>query len=109
MAKIILRDSFLQIYKATTEYSYQNYGQLCAERFDDSLKRIIKRLSNHPLSSPREPLLKKFLRPYRSTIIMQNWKIIYRYNETYDTVIFVDLWDMRMHPKSIVRQFKRKL
>ena len=109
MAKIILRDSFLQTYKATTEYSFLNFGQLCVERFDSSLKQTLHRLGKHPQSSPREPLLKSYFRPYRSTIIMKNWKIIYRYDETYGRVILFDLWDMRMSDKRLLQQFKRKM
>lgn len=30
-------------------------------------------------------------RPYHSAIIKENWKIIYRYDEANDLVIFVDL------------------
>ena len=70
MAKVTLRNSFLQIYKETTDYSYQNFGRLCVQRFDESLQAIINRLCKHPLSSPREPLLKRFHRPYHSAIIM---------------------------------------
>ncbi|WP_411197561.1 type II toxin-antitoxin system RelE/ParE family toxin [Segatella copri] len=109
MAKVTLRNSFLQIYEETTDYSYQNFGRLCVQRFDESLQAIINRLSKHPLSSPREPLLKRFHRPYHSAIIKENWKIIYRYDEANDLVIFVDLWDMRRSPRFLIRQFKRKL
>ena len=109
MAKVTLRNSFLQIYKETTDYSYQNFGRLCVQRFDESLQAIINRLCKHPLSSPREPMLKRFHRPYHSAIIKENWKIIYRYDEANDLVIFVDLWDMRRSPIYLIRQFKRKL
>lgn len=109
MATIKAKDSFKEEFANVLEYALTEFGRTTLIRFNKEYDEIQNRLSIHPLSSPREPLLKKFLRPYRSTIIMKNWKIIYRYDETNDTVIFVDLWDMRMHPKSIVRQFKRKL
>lgn len=51
MAKVTLRNSFLQIYKETTDYSYQNFGRFCVQRFDESLQAIINRLCKHPLSS----------------------------------------------------------
>lgn len=108
MAVIILRKNFSQKYKSTTENSYIEFGKLCAERFDDSLRRIIERLSKHPLSSPKEPWLKDIVHySYRSANIMKNWKIIYRYEEKTDTVYFVDLWDMRRNPKTLVRIFKQ--
>lgn len=109
MANIKATKYFEQVFNETLDYSLKEFGATTVKRFYLDYKQIKKRLASHPLSSPREPLLKKLLRPYRSAIIMQNWKIIYRYDEAYDRVIFVDLWDMRMNPKSIIRQFKRKL
>ena len=53
--------------------------------------------------------IKAILRPYRSAIIMKNWKIIYRYDAEYDRIILVDLWDMRRNPRYLIRQFRRKL
>lgn len=108
MAVIILRKNFMYKYQTITENSYQEFGKLCAERFDTNLRKIIDRLSKHPLSSPKEPWLKNVTPySYRSANIMKNWKIIYRYNEATDKVFFVDLWDMRRNPKTLVRIFKR--
>ena len=108
MAVIILRKNFMRKYKTTTENSFMEFGKICAERFDNNLRRIINRLSKHPLSSPKEPWLKEVTPySYRSTNIMKNWKIIYRYEETTDKVIFVDLWDMRKNPKALVKTFKK--
>ncbi len=108
MAVIILRKNFSYKYQITTENSYEEFGKLCAKRFDDNLRRIADRLSRHPLSSPQEPLLKDVTPySYRSANIMKNWKIIYRYDEKNNKVFFVDLWDMRRNPKTLVRIFKR--
>ena len=109
MATIKLLDPFKDELRATLRYSLNEFGTTTVLRFNQELDNIQKRLKIHPLSSPKEPLLKKFLRPYRSTIIRKNWKIIYRYDEQNDRVIFIDLWDMRRHPKTLLRQFKRKL
>ena len=43
-------------------------------------------------------------RPYHSAIIKENWKIIYRYDEANDLVIFVDLWDMRRSPRYTLQE-----
>lgn len=91
------------------EYAISEFGSTTVKRFNKAYIDIRNRLSAHPLSSPKEPLLKRFPRSYRSAIIMKNWKIIYRYDQDNDRVVFVDLWDMRRHPKTLIRQFKRKL
>ena len=108
MAVIIFRKNFMYKYQVTTEYSYMEFGKLCAERFDSNLRRIVDRLSKHPLSSPKEPWLMDVApHTYRSANIMKNWKIIYRYDETTDKVFLIDLWDMRRNTKTLVRIFKR--
>lgn len=109
MANIKLLDPFKDELRAMLRYSLVEFGATTVMRFNKELDRIQKRLMSHPLSSPKEPFLKSFLRPYRSAIIRENWKIIYRYDEQNDQVIFIDLWDMRKHPRTLLRQFKRKL
>ena len=109
MASIKAYNSFKTIFAETLNYSKKEYGETTAKKFYQAYVNIRKRLARFPLSSPRESLLKRYLRPYRSTIIMKNWKIIYRYDETYDRVILVDLWDMRMSTKRLLRQFKRHM
>lgn len=109
MASIKVLHLFQKELDAVLDYGLQEFGMVAVKRFFKEYNDTRKRLAKHPLSSSREPALKNFLRPYRSTIIRNNWKIIYRYDEQNDRVIFIDLWDMRRHPRTLLRQFKRKL
>ena len=109
MAHIKLLNPFKKELRDMLIYTLAEFGVTSVNRFNKELDDIKHRLTLHPLSSPREPLLKRFHRPYHSAIIKENWKIIYRYDEANDLVIFVDLWDMRRSPRFLLRQFKRKL
>ena len=109
MASIRLTLYFKKELKTVIDYGLIEFGKTTVKRFHKEYKDIKHRLMLHPLSSPREPLLKRFHRPYHSAIIKENWKIIYRYDEANDLVIFVDLWDMRRSPRYLIRQSKRKL
>ncbi len=109
MASIRLTLYFKKELKTVIDYGLVEFGKTTVKRFHNEYKDIKHRLMFHPLSSPKEPLLKRFHRPYHSAIIKENWKIIYRYDEANDLVIFVDLWDMRRSPRYLIRQFKRKL
>ena len=109
MASIRLTLYFKKELKTVIDYGLVEFGKTTVKRFHKEYKDIKHRLILHPLSSPREPMLKRFHRPYHSAIIKENWKIIYRYDEANDLVIFVDLWDMRRSPRYLIRQFKRKL
>ena len=109
MAHIKLLDPFKKELRDMVVYTLAEFGATSVKRFNKELDDIKHRLMLHPLSSPRKPLLKRFHRPYHSTIIKENWKIIYRYDEANDLIIFVDLWDMKRSPRYLIRQFKRKL
>lgn len=109
MAHIKLLDPFKKELRDMVVYTLAEFGATSVKRFNKELDDTKHRLMLHPLSSPREPMLKRFHRPYHSAIIKENWKIIYRYDEANDLVIFVDLWDMRRSPRYLIRQFKRKL
>lgn len=109
MASIKVLNLFQEELNAVLDYGLTEFGFISVKRFYAEYNDIKKRLAQHPLSSPKEPALKMFLRPYRSVIIRENWKIIYRYDEQNDRVIFIDLWDMRRHPRTLLQQFKRKL
>ena len=109
MAHIKLLNPFKKELRDMLIYTLAEFGVTSVNRFNKELDDIKHCLMLHPLSSPREPLLKRFHRPYHSAIIKENWKIIYRYDEANDLVIFVDLWDMRRSPRYLIRQFKRKL
>lgn len=109
MAHIKLLDPFKKELRDMVVYTLAEFGATSVKRFNKELDDIKHRLMFNPLSSPREPLLKRFHRPYHSAIIKENWKIIYRYDEANDLIIFVDLWDMKRSPRYLIRQFKRKL
>ena len=92
MAIIRLTLYFKKELKTVIDYGLVEFGKTTVKRFHKEYKDIKHRLMLHPLSSPREPMLKRFHRPYHSAIIKENWKIIYRYDEANDLVIFVDLY-----------------
>lgn len=108
MASIKVSKLFQATFEDVLNYGKIEFGTIAVKRFYQEYKDIRKRLEVHPLSSPREPLLQNYIRSYRSVILRNNWKIIYRYDKTYDRIFFVDLWDMRMNPKTLVKNFHRR-
>ncbi len=107
MAKIRFTPIAKYKYDKILDYTYEEFGETTERRFEEAFLNIADRLSAHPLSSPREPLLKNFGSQYRSANIRKNWKIIYRYHEIKDEITIIDLWNMRRNPKTLVRNFKR--
>lgn len=108
MASIKLSKHFQTTFEEVLDYGKNEFGTVAVKRFYQDYVFTRKRLEEHPLSSPRELLLRDFNRPYRSAIIRKNWKIIYRYDKTCDRIFFVDLWDMRMNPQALIKNFNRR-
>ena len=69
MAHIKLLDPFKKELRDMVVYTLAEFGATSVKRFNKELDDIKHRLMLHPLSSPREPLLKRFHRPYHSAII----------------------------------------
>ncbi len=89
------------------EFARNEYGIIASKRWEKELSDIYKRLITYPLSYAREPWLRPYIMPYRSIILRKNFKLIYRYDKILDIVIIVDLWNMQMNPRYILKQFNR--
>ena len=58
---------------------------------------------------PPTHILKDFHRDYRSALLMDNFKIIYRYDKERDEIVIVDIWYTKRSQQALLRQFKSKL
>ena len=58
---------------------------------------------------PTPPILKDFHRDYRSALLMDNFKLIYRYDKERDEIVIADIWYTKRSQQALLRQFKRKL
>ena len=56
-------------------------------------------------SYPIEPLLVGMKREYRGCILKKNFKLIYYYYPRRREVIISTVWDMRMSPERLVKEF----
>ena len=105
MASVIVRNKAKNRLAKMLEQSFFDYGQTTMTRFLSELERIEKRLSEQPLSYPPEPLLKGMKREYRGCILKKNFKLIYYYRPRRRVVVIVTVWDMRMSPERLVKEF----
>ena len=69
MAYIKPSKPFNQELEKVLAYALFEFGVTTVKRFNQAYQSIRNRLAIHPYSSPKEPLLKSFLRSYRSAII----------------------------------------
>jgi len=86
------------------DYALKEFGAATASRWFARKKRVEHALSRFPESFPREQLLLNKRRIYRRAVLMGHFKLIYVYYPSSDTVRIVDIWDMRMNPKTLQRR-----
>lgn len=108
MVKIILLDPFKQVYHDIAAYTMEEYGRTTLKKLTEEFNNIVNRLGSYPTSFPEEQLLNKMTHKYRCIIFRKNFKIIYRYEEASNTIILIDIWDMRMNPQKLKKEFNKK-
>ena len=87
-------------------YAYQEFGVTTASKWYAAKNGIERQISMFPESVPLEPLLRNKHRIYRRAVLMKNFKVIYVYYPTSDTVRIVDIWDARMNPENLKQRIK---
>lgn len=105
MAQVVIRNRARKRLETILECAYVEYGRTTLERFLKEIEHIDQRLSTQPKSYPIEPLLGYKKKEYRGCILKKNFKLIYYYQESTDTVYISTVWDMRMSPEKLLRDF----
>ena len=83
------------------KYARHEFGVTTAFKWYAAKNNIEKQLSMFPESFSLEPLLRHKQRIYRRAVLMKNFKIVYVYYPSSDTVRIVDIWDTRMNPETL--------
>ena len=103
-------DLFDSEFDKCVDYALLAFGRKTTKKWIDSLIAIKHQLRLMPERYSFVPELQKW-RKYRGAIIMENFKIIYFYNEEKDILWLVDLWDLRQDPRKLnlrARKIERK-
>ena len=105
--------------KKCIEYALQEFGVKTARKWQTQYKEIKRLLEFMPKRYPIVAHFRNETMEFRGAIIMENFKIIYFYNEEKEIIWLVDLWYMRQAPsklnlrarkieRSIIRTLKTK-
>lgn len=105
MATIRWNKKARRLFREHIIYARTEFGEETALRWYRQLNIIEDRLRNYPESYTPEPLIVKS-HVYRSTSIMQRFKIVHFYIPSSNTVRIVDIWDMRMNPLKLKRRIR---
>ena len=107
MAEVIVRNKAKIRLAKILEAAYTDYGQTALNRFLGELEHIEHRLAIQPESYPLEQSLMGLKRKYRYCTLKKNFKLIYFYRPRLDKVVIVTVWDTRMNPARLVKEFKK--
>jgi len=107
MAKIEWAPQFLQLLNDYIDNASIEFGRSTAKRWAEEVAAFEDRVKSYPSSYTPERLLKDKEIFYRRCQIMnRRFKIIYYYDEAEDIVHLVDIWDVKMNPKALIRRIK---
>ncbi len=97
--KVTLSDRFKERWDEYLDYGVTNYGKTLANKKNEHLISILKRLELFPESYHIEPLLQDMDKEYRSINFDKMFKIIYTISE--NEIIIENLWNTKRNPKSL--------
>ena len=107
MAEVIIRHKANIRPEKILEAAYTDYGQTTLNRFLSELEHIEHRLAIQPESYPLERSLMGLKKKYRYCTLKKNFKLIYFYRPRLDKVVIVTVWDTRMNPVRLVKEFRK--
>ena len=88
-------------------YCRIHFGKKVAEACKEEMLSRTNILTIFPYAGVRELLLSDEPEDFRALIIHTNAKLIYYVDEEKGIIHIYRLWDTRMNPTKLVRQFKR--
>ncbi|MBQ8361595.1 MAG: type II toxin-antitoxin system RelE/ParE family toxin [Bacteroidaceae bacterium] len=104
MAKVIWEEEARERELSILEYGRKNFGVHASKKLYEKFKRAETNLMGNPLIGMREVYLANRSHDYRSLFVPEYFKLVYYYDEMYDTVFISDVWDTRREP--VVQAFR---
>ena len=86
----------------TAEYIKGEFGRRAEQDFKGRVRDTVRLLRRNPCLGPVEPLLADRPTTYRSVVVANMNKMVYRITD--DCIEIADFWDCRREPKALVEQ-----
>lgn len=99
--QVIWKDDAIEQLNWAIDYGVRVFGERVGFRFFQNVESYNRRLMSFPYLGSLEPQLSHLHLPYRSLVIHDHYKLIYRVSEAEDTVYVVALWDTRRNPQDM--------
>lgn len=106
MALLIIEDKARCSIRRAYIYGSMNFGIHTAKKFGARIEHCIRLIADQPHLGKQELLLVNRPYMYRSFVVLENFKVIYRVDEIQNVVYIVDFWDVRQEPNRLVEKTK---
>ena len=106
MAEIIWTKAIRRKLKEHLDYAYEEFGAKTMKKWLEQIVYIRDSLQKYPTSYTPVRELNEEDYLYRGCTVMTRFKLIYYYDEQLDKIYMVDIWDMKRHPKGLIKEFK---
>lgn len=89
------------------DYIFDRFGVDSMLEFVEKVDQAVGMIRRHPSVGPVEPLLADCAQTYRSVVVDNMSKIVYRVQD--ESILIVDFWDCRREPKALSKEIESKL
>jgi plasmid stabilization system protein ParE len=103
---IVWRVNARQQYLRHLSYALQEFGAKAFYHWVESIKEMEAHLRENPKAYSLVPQLIGKRHEYRGCIVMENFKVVYTYDDRRKVINIVTIWDMRMNPQKLVNRLK---
>ena len=86
--------------RQVAKYIRKQFGANSAEKFSQSIKQTVQMIMRHPEIGSIDPLFADRATTYRSVVVDDLSKMIYRYDEDEKIIHIVAFWDCRRDPST---------
>ena len=107
MATVVWTESAKALRRKFYYDGKMQFGLTTAIKTAQTIEDIADDLAKYPTAGFPEPLLKGAAHFYRARHINKRFKLIYRYEETIDTVYIEDIWDTRRSPENLRKRVEK--
>lgn len=87
-------------------YCLREFGRFTTLRFREKIDKSQTLLSAFPHMGKIEPQLSDKKYEYRSFVVHEHFKMIYRLDEAKDVIYIIHFWDTRREPKQLSEETK---
>lgn len=91
----------------TLRDSYEKFGAVSANKMNLRIELCTELIALHPRMGKIEPELSNEKYEYRSFVVHEHFKMIYRLDEMKNVIYVIHFWDVRREPQRLAGEIEK--